>query len=168
MFSGWRTWAAQAGRLWNDLCRDNQPLARLVQDYALKYAVRQEKATRQVDKTLVKGVTRLAKNHDFVCLDCGRELDKGERFCPECGTENPGYTPLADRKLPMNKGGMLKCACKATMRRRQRFCPECGKENPSFIAKKGGRVAGKAKKRRKAEKFSYGRRRGALAPTRRC
>lgn len=44
------------------------------------------------------------KNHDYDCLNCGREdLDKGERFCPGCGAENPGYLPEADHKIPANK-----------------------------------------------------------------
>ena len=45
----------------------------------------------------------LPKNHDFVCLKCGKELDKGEKFCPGCGKKNPGYLPEADKKIPMNK-----------------------------------------------------------------
>lgn len=39
------------------------------------------------------------KNHDFMCLGCENKLDKGEKFCPGCGKENPGYLPMADRKL---------------------------------------------------------------------
>ena len=45
----------------------------------------------------------LPKNHDYICLKCGKELDKGEKFCPGCGKKNPGYLPEADKKIPMNK-----------------------------------------------------------------
>ena len=45
------------------------------------------------------------KNHKFTCLTCHREpLDKGERYCPGCGTENPGYLPQADAQLKVLKG----------------------------------------------------------------
>ncbi len=30
-------------------------------------------------------------------------LDKGEKHCPQCGKENPGYLPEADHKIPANK-----------------------------------------------------------------
>lgn len=47
----------------------------------------------------------VSKNHKFTCLGCERHpLDKGERFCPGCGTENPGYLPAADRQLKVQKG----------------------------------------------------------------
>lgn len=41
----------------------------------------------------------VAKNHDFMCLGCDNKLDKGEKFCPGCGKENPGYLAMADRKI---------------------------------------------------------------------
>lgn len=45
------------------------------------------------------------KNHKFTCLGCDRyPLDKGERFCPGCGRENPGYLPMADAQLKVQKG----------------------------------------------------------------
>jgi hypothetical protein len=48
------------------------------------------------------GAPPVTKNHDHMCLKCGKTLDKGERFCPGCGKDNPGYLPVADRKVPMN------------------------------------------------------------------
>jgi len=39
------------------------------------------------------------KNHDFTCVKCNKDLDKGEKFCPGCGKKNPGYLPEADRKI---------------------------------------------------------------------
>jgi hypothetical protein len=45
----------------------------------------------------------VTKNHDFTCLGCGKELDKGEPHCPGCGKENPGYLPEADHKIPGNE-----------------------------------------------------------------
>lgn len=53
---------------------------------------------------LMPGAMPIAKNHDFVCLGCGKDpLDKGEQHCPGCGKENPGYLPHADHKIPANK-----------------------------------------------------------------
>ena len=55
---------------------------------------------------LVKGKKK--KKHKApltVCLDCGQETDPGEKFCTGCGSENPHYTSMADRKLPMNEKG---------------------------------------------------------------
>jgi hypothetical protein len=34
------------------------------------------------------------KGHDFTCLQCGNDLDDDEKYCPECGTQNPGYEGL--------------------------------------------------------------------------
>ena len=49
------------------------------------------------------GAMPVTKNHDFTCLGCGKELDKGEPHCPGCGKENPGYLPEADHKVPANE-----------------------------------------------------------------
>ena len=55
----------------------------------------------------------------LVCLKCGSgELDAGERHCAECGHENPHWTPLADRKIPLNqKGSKVKIKSKKKQRR---------------------------------------------------
>jgi uncharacterized Zn finger protein (UPF0148 family) len=45
----------------------------------------------------------LRKNHEYTCLKCGSDLDKGEQFCPECGKKNPGYLPEADSRIPANR-----------------------------------------------------------------
>jgi DNA-directed RNA polymerase subunit RPC12/RpoP len=131
--------------LWRDLSRDNPPLARLARTYAEKCAAKSAAATGVVDDVIVKGVKALAKNHDYMCLGCGGELDRGEKFCTGCGKENPGFTPLADRKLPMNKGAA--CShCGGRVRARHQHCTECGGRNPFFIAKKGRGVGRKNKK----------------------
>src|SRR6185312_3988032 len=39
----------------------------------------------------------------YLCLGCGKDLDKGEKFCPGCGKENPGHNPMADQKIPANE-----------------------------------------------------------------
>ena len=50
------------------------------------------------------GAVPVTKNHDFTCLKCGKTpLDKGEKHCPDCGQENPGYLEVADQKIPMNE-----------------------------------------------------------------
>ena len=52
---------------------------------------------------LQPGAMPITKNHDFTCLGCGATpLDKGEQHCPQCGKENPGYLPEADKKIPAN------------------------------------------------------------------
>jgi hypothetical protein len=71
--------------------------ARLAVAYA--ESCRSDSAT--VNKAARKVITKaIAKNHDYLCLHCSRELDKGERFCPECGTQNPGYTMPVCRSTP--------------------------------------------------------------------
>jgi hypothetical protein len=58
---------------------------------------------------LVKGK---GKHPLIMCTRCGHELDAGEKFCTSCGKRNPHHSLLADRKLPMNKGGRVKKAKK--------------------------------------------------------
>lgn len=54
----------------------------------------------------LKDAKTTTKNHKFTCLGCNRHpLDKGERFCPGCGKENPGYLEAADRQLKAQKSG---------------------------------------------------------------
>lgn len=56
-------------------------------------------------KSLASAKPSTMKNHKFTCLTCGNEpLDKGERYCPKCGTENQGYLPMADAQLKIEKG----------------------------------------------------------------
>lgn len=45
----------------------------------------------------------LKKNHDHMCLGCEEKLDKGEGFCGNCGKKNPGYLPMADSKVKVQK-----------------------------------------------------------------
>src|SRR6185437_5704608 len=49
----------------------------------------------------------LSKNHDFTCLGCEKQLDKGEKFWPGCGKQNPGYLPMADNKVKGAEGGTV-------------------------------------------------------------
>lgn len=59
-------------------------------------------------KPMTKAEPSSMKNHKFTCLNCHREpLDKGEKFCPGCGTENPGYLPEADAQLKVAKGAKV-------------------------------------------------------------
>ena len=110
-----------------------------------------------------------AKNHDFACLGCGRDpLDKGEKFCPGCGTENPGFTPLADHKIPANKTApkervtdqpvtKSKGAPKGKKGKKKK---KAGKGNlPPFLRDKD-QDAGKDGARPKAEKRKKGGRKG--------
>ena len=56
-------------------------------------------------KPMPRPMPAVAKNHDFACLGCGKDpLDKGEKHCPPCGRENPGYLPEADHKIPSRQG----------------------------------------------------------------
>ena len=56
-------------------------------------------------KSMKDATPSTLKNHKFTCLTCHREpLDKGERYCPGCGTENPGYLSQADAQLKVQKG----------------------------------------------------------------
>lgn len=60
-------------------------------------------------KPVPRPAPAVVKNHDHVCLGCGKDpLDKGERYCPGCGRENPGYLPEADHKIPANKAAGAK------------------------------------------------------------
>ena len=55
-------------------------------------------------KPMPRPMPAVTKNHDFACLGCGHDpLDKGEKHCPSCGRENPGYNMMADHKIPANK-----------------------------------------------------------------
>ena len=69
-----------------------------------------------------------AKNHDFKCLSCGNDpLDKGEKFCPGCGTANPGYNPMADKKIPANED---KTAAPAVVKAKKKKKPKKAKGKP--------------------------------------
>lgn len=99
----------------------------------------------------------VTKNHDFACLNCGHKpLDKGEKFCPECGAENKGYTPLADRKLPMNasKAGKPKTVKRAKRKKKKAKAgePFGGKEAPPFGEDGDDKAAAKAGKGRVVKK----------------
>jgi hypothetical protein len=76
------------------------------------------------------------KNHHFICTECGQDTDRGERFCTNCGAPNKGFTPLADRQLPMNKGG---CCLKCGMRNKKSHasCGGCGSANLFYKPGKG-------------------------------
>lgn len=60
-------------------------------------------------------VLPVRKNHDFACLGCGTDLEKGERYCPQCGRENPGNLLEADRKIPANEDADKPARRKDTM-----------------------------------------------------
>ena len=52
-------------------------------------------------KPMPRPMPAVAKNHDFACLGCGHDpLDKGEKHCPSCGRENPGYNPRPTTRSP--------------------------------------------------------------------
>ena len=108
------------------------------------------------------GAMPVTKNHDFRCLGCGHDpLDKGEKHCPTCGRENPGYNPMADHKIPMNAD---KAAAKERVSKRKKSRSGKGKKGnpfgekqaPPFGAKddedKAGKKAAKAEKSRKERK----------------
>jgi hypothetical protein len=62
----------------------------------------------EITKGKKRGKRLALKNHKNICLGCGRDpggdgLDRGERFCPDCGRQNPLWSPLADAQLPMNQ-----------------------------------------------------------------
>ena len=69
----------------------------------------------------------VVKNHDFMCLQCGKTLDKGEKFCPDCGKENPGYLPEADQKVPANKTEGSRVAEAAAAEKGMKTKPKKGK-----------------------------------------
>lgn len=76
------------------------------------------------------GAMPVTKNHDFRCLGCGHDpLDKGEKHCPQCGKENPGYNPMADHKIPMNAG---KAAAKERVSKRKKAKSGKGKKGNPF------------------------------------
>ena len=55
---------------------------------------------------LVKGGRRSTRPADGLPgLRPGRLILGSRKFCTGCGSENPHYTPMADRKLPMNEKG---------------------------------------------------------------
>ena len=51
------------------------------------------------------GAIPVMKNHAYTCLGCGKDLDKGEKFCPGCGKENPGYLPRGGRADSRDQAG---------------------------------------------------------------
>lgn len=82
----------------------------------------------RADGTVVFGesygdLTKKKKNKAplVVCTSCGLAGDPGERFCSGCGHESAAWTPLADRRLPMNrKGSTLKTRSKKQQRKTRR------------------------------------------------
>jgi hypothetical protein len=82
------------------------------------------------------GAAPLTKNHDFKCLGCGKDpLDKGEKHCPGCGKENPGYNPMADHKIPMNAGKSAKERVTKKRKAKGKGNPFGDKQAPPFGAK---------------------------------
>lgn len=51
------------------------------------------------------------KDSIYVC-NCGKKLEKNQKFCPECGT------PMDD--------GMRICTCGQQIEKSMKFCPYCG------------------------------------------
>ena len=72
----------------------------------------------------------VAKNHDFMCLGCGHDLDKGEKHCPGCGKENPGHNPMADMKIPMNESAKAAEAGKDRVAKGKKKGKKAGKGEP--------------------------------------
>ena len=46
------------------------------------------------------------------CFSCGKEIQKGVKFCPECGAKQ-------EKRV---------CKCGATIDDGAKFCPECGEK----------------------------------------
>lgn len=44
--------------------------------------------------------------HNSVCTGCGKPLTSSQRFCPACGTANPGYFPPDPEEKPDGTGEM--------------------------------------------------------------
>jgi hypothetical protein len=86
-------------------------------------------------KPMPRPMPAVTKNHDHVCLGCGKDpLDKGEKFCPGCGTENPGYLPEADHKIPANKAAKERVT-KKRKAKGKKGNPFGDKQAPAFGAK---------------------------------
>lgn len=72
------------------------------------------------------------------CNKCGCELDKNQKFCPECGTKVGDFCIACGAKL--SKAGQKFCPecgapqiftcpnCQCEIDRNSKFCPECGKK----------------------------------------
>lgn len=102
------------------------------------------------------------KNHDYDCLGCGREdLDKGEKYCPGCGKENPGYLEAADHKIPANKAAKERVDTTGDVTsRKQRL--RAGTEAQSTTRERVDTTdvtkakGGKGKKSKKGKKMPFG------------
>jgi hypothetical protein len=104
----------ESRRMWNSWVAENPSTAGLVVRWVDQEDAEKAKATRTVDAVLARAeratpslVTKGKKHKHgraIVCLKCGTGLDAGEKHCTCCGRKNPHYTPMADRKIPMNKG----------------------------------------------------------------
>lgn len=78
------------------------------------------------------------KNFDLTeCSNCGAQIKKKSKFCPECGAKqgvtcpNCGYEIKRSAKFCPECGLNLKekkCECGAKLSSKNKFCPECGKE----------------------------------------
>ena len=106
-------------------------------------------------KPMPRPMPAVAKNHDFACLGCGHDpLDKGEKHCPSCGRENPGYNLMADHKIPMNadKAAKERVTKRKKAKAGKKGNPFGDKQAPPFGAKDGDEDEPKGKKPPKAKK----------------
>jgi hypothetical protein len=70
---------------------------------------------------LVKGKKKKHKAPLVFCTGCGLAGDPGERYCTGCGQESRAWSPLADKKLPMNQKA-VGVSKKQQKRARKAYC----------------------------------------------
>ena len=96
----------------------------------------------------------VAKNHDFMCLGCGHDLDKGEKLCPGCGKENPGHNPMADHENPGERRALRRRKPERTVwPRARRRARRPARASPSEVPRPSRSARTRTRRRR-------GRRRG--------
>lgn len=71
------------------------------------------------------------------CTTCGKEMAKGLKFCPECGSK-AASAPVANDTIKCN-------ACGAMVKSTAKFCPECGEGMSYNCIKCGAVLKGKQK-----------------------
>ena len=64
------------------------------------------------------------------CMNCGKELPEGAKFCAECGTSlGSVQSPTDEKREPVYEGKLFKCPnCGEVLNSFTAKCPTCGHE----------------------------------------